>query len=305
MDVRETIVDFIGYLKVEKKYASHTCISYDNDLQQFADFLKHQYGLEEIDLIKHTHVRTWIVHMMGEGITPVSVNRKISALRTFFHWLIKRKKLSINPMSKVLAPKKPRRLPVFVQEQQAERMLEEEIMDDSRKFEQIRDLFIVETLYATGIRRAELRSMQISDVDLYKREIRVTGKGNKVRIVPVTEECIVHLKNYLLLRNEVLTERGIQHTTIFISHTGRPVYDKLIYQVVRDRLSSLTTMQKRSPHTLRHSFATHMLNAGADLNAIKELLGHASLAATQVYTHNSIAKLKDVYGKTHPRSKLL
>jgi len=300
----EKVTDFIGYLRVEKKYAAHTCISYENDLHQFAAFLKNQMDIQEIERIKHTQIRTWIVHMMGEGISPVSVNRKISALRTFFHWLIKRKQLDINPMSKVLAPKKPRRLPAFVQEQQAERLLEEEVLENNREFEQVRDLFIVETLYATGIRRAELRNMQIADTDMYKREIRVTGKGNKVRIVPVTDDWLIHLQNYLRMRSEVLAERGIQHNFVFIAHTGRPVYDKLIYQIVRDRLSALTTMQKRSPHTLRHSFATHMLNAGADLNAIKELLGHSSLAATQVYTHNSIAKLKDVYGKSHPRSKL-
>ncbi len=304
MDISQKIADFIGYLQVEKKYAIHTCISYDNDLRQFADFLVLQTGIQDIELIKHTHVRTWMVHMMGEGISPVTVNRKISALRTFFHWLIKRKQLQANPMSKVLSPKKPRRLPVFVQEQQADRLLEPEIMVEGRKFVQVRDLFIVETLYATGIRRAEMRTLKIGDIDMYKREIRVTGKGNKVRIVPVTEDWIDHLEKYLQHRGEVLRERSIQHDTVFISHTGRPVYDKLIYQIVREKLSTLTTLQKRSPHTLRHSFATHMLNAGADLNAIKELLGHASLAATQVYTHNSIAKLKDVYSKTHPRSKL-
>jgi integrase/recombinase XerC len=236
---------------------------------------------------------------MSSNFTATTVNRKISTLRSFFHWAIKKKHTSINPMLKITAPKKPKRLPEVVPETNIKRLfevsLDDAVSDDP--FTVTRDRFIVELLYSTGMRRAELVNLQPEDINLARQEIRVTGKGNKVRSIPITDNLIKHYQEYMDIRNKM---ESIESPKLFLTNKGKAIYEKLVYTIVRSKLNEVTTLKKKSPHVLRHTFATHLLDEGADLNAIKEMLGHASLAATQVYTHNSISKLKEVYKKSHP-----
>jgi len=299
----QTIVDlFINYLRVEKNYSEHTGISYRNDLTQFFDYCAVDYELEEIAPIKHLHIRSWIVSLMTNGISPESVNRKISALRSLYKWLLKKGTITNNPMLKITAPKKSKRLPIIVQDVNMDRLLESDLANPSTNpYSDARDSFIVELLYSTGIRRAELVGLNVSDINLSRTEIRVLGKGNKVRSIPMTNHLIDAYNMYMSFRNN---SEVIDHQALFLTDKGKKIYPRMVHTIVNKKLSSVTSLSKKSPHTLRHSFATHMLDRGADLNAIKELLGHASLAATQVYTHNSISKLKEAYGKAHPRSNI-
>lgn len=302
MEIRNLIDGFLQYLKVEKKYSNHTGISYDNDLTQFSIFCIEQFEISDIAAIKHTHIRSWMVHLMGADITPVSINRKISALRSFYKWLMRKDKINFNPMLKVNAPKKPKRLPIVVQDANINRLMERSITKETAilsNYEIARDHFIIHLLYSTGIRRAELISLKISDFNIQRQEIRVVGKGNKVRSIPLTEEMMATFKEYLLERQK---QESSENDTLLLTSSGRPIYARMVHNIVNQQLSAITSLEKRSPHVLRHSFATHMLDRGADLNAIKEILGHASLAATQVYTHNSISKLKEAYNKAHPRT---
>ncbi|MBP6694025.1 MAG: tyrosine-type recombinase/integrase [Saprospiraceae bacterium] len=293
------IYSFIAYVKVEKKYSVHTIISYENDLRQFFDFVVTTFELNSLLNCNHQVVRSWVVSLMSAQNMATSVNRKISTLRSFYGWAIKKDKISINPMLKVTAPKKPKKLPVVVPGHNLQRLFDQDLktLAEGENFNSIRDHFIIELLYSTGMRRAELKNLQIHDVDASRKEIRVLGKGNKVRSIPVTDDLLLAFKKYLHIR---ATVENVTGSALFVSENGKPIYDKMIYNIVRRKLSGFTTLSKKSPHVLRHTFATHMLDEGADLNAIKELLGHASLAATQVYTHNSISKLKDVYKKAHP-----
>lgn len=297
--VQDFIHSFIAYLRVEKKYSPKTCISYQNDLSQFTLFVKNQFETDDILHIRHTVVRAWIVDLMSSNFTATTVNRKISTLRSFFHWAIKKKHTTINPMLKITALKKPKRLPEVVPETNMKRLfelsLDDAVSDDP--FSVTRDRFMVELLYSTGMRRAELVSLHPEDINLARQEIRVTGKGNKVRSIPITDNLIKHYQEYMDIRNKL---ESIESPKLFLTNKGKAIYEKLVYTIVRTKLNEVTTLKKKSPHVLRHTFATHLLDEGADLNAIKEMLGHASLAATQVYTHNSISKLKEVYKKSHP-----
>jgi integrase/recombinase XerC len=300
LQITGLVTDFLKYLKVEKKYSGHTIISYENDLTQFSLFCDRNFEIQQISLVKHTQIRTWIVSMISEDISSTSVNRKISALRSFYKWLMKKDIIVLNPMLKVNAPKKPKRLPIIVQDANISRLMEKSIIiDHDHTYEFARDQFIITLLYSTGIRRAELISLKISDFNLPRKEIRVVGKGNKVRSIPLTDEMIVSFKEYLKHRQQEISE---DHDVLLLTSSGKPIYARMVHTIVNRQLSSVTSLEKKSPHVLRHSFATHMLDRGADLNAIKEILGHASLAATQVYTHNSILKLKEAYTKAHPRT---
>lgn len=292
---------FISYLKVERKYSLHTCISYDNDLSAFITFCAHDFETDLLADIKHTHIRSWIVALMSDQMMASTVNRKISALRTFYKWAIKKGHTSTNPMIKIVAPKKAKRLPIIVQDANISRLLEKDVYreDQSNPFVMVRDTFIIELLYSTGIRRAELVGLQVSDLNLARKEIRVVGKGNKVRSIPLTDELMAAFDVYM---KERATIDSVDGDALLVTQKGKAIYPRLVHTIVSQKLSSITTLSKKSPHVLRHSFATHMLDRGADINAIKEILGHANLAATQVYTHNSIAKLKDAYNKAHPKS---
>lgn len=288
----------IAYLRVEKKYSGHTYSAYETDLQQFTGFCTRQYSLESWDAVSAMHVRSWVVAMMSEGVTATSVNRKLSSLRTFYTFALRRKLLTANPMLKVTAPKKPKRLPVTVPDAGIERLFEAELTVKAGEYATLRNATMLLLLYSTGMRRAELVGLNCRDIDQSRSEIRVLGKGNKVRIIPLTPELQQSLSAYLQLRSH---HYGEVQEALFLTDQGQRIYPRLVHRIVHSALSRYTTMDKRSPHVLRHSFATHMLDRGADLNAIKELLGHANLAATQIYTHNSISRLKEAYNKAHPR----
>lgn len=295
------IVSFLKYLDVEKKYSPHTIISYQNDLGSLENFCLSQYEIKNITDIKHLHIRSWIVRMMSEGISATSVNRKISSCRSFFKWLIKMKHVTVNPMLKIVAPKKPKRLPPSIHDSNMKKIVEVPIVTNPiDKYNIFRNQLIFSMFYSTGMRRAELISLNLDNIDLHRNELRVVGKGNKVRSIPIIESLKKEIINYLDIRSTL--EEIIDTPALFLTSKGRRIYDKLVYNIVHQQLALYTTLNKKSPHVLRHSFATHMLDNGADINAIKEILGHANLGATQIYTQNSISKLKEAYKKAHPNA---
>jgi len=290
---------FFNYLEFEKRYSQHTLISYRNDLEQFEGFLKRQFELESMINAKHTHIRTWIVHMMQNGISTKSINRKISSLKSFYNFLKKQELIKKSPMIKIIAPKVGKRLPSYVNSENMDQLLTNGIFEDG--FAGDRDALLLDLLYSTGIRRAELINLKDSDVNFYNNNIKVLGKGNKERVIPVTKQLLDRINAYIKSKHEHYG--SLSHDRLLITDSGKPMYPKYVYNKVKKYLSLVTTMDKKSPHILRHSFATHLANNGAELNAIKALLGHASLAATQIYTHNTIEQLKSVYKKAHPKAK--
>jgi Site-specific recombinase XerD len=249
------------------------------------------------ELTSH-HIRAWIVSLMDGGIKPVSVHRKISCLRVFFRYLRKEGAIKGDPLEKVVLPKRKKSLPVFVSEQSLNNLLDGN--NFGADFAGIRNRTIIEMLYLTGMRRAELIGLRIPDVDLQSAQVKVTGKRNKQRIIPLTRPFSIRLDEYLRMRNEKASADSLDW--FFITDKGNKLYDKFVYNIVTGYLAMVTTIEKKSPHILRHTFATHMLNRGADLNVIKEFLGHANLSATQIYTHNTFEKLKKIYKQAHPRA---
>ena len=291
------IEQFIRYLKFEKRFSPLTVRAYQQDLSQFLLFL----AIPEPDLLKlsHQQVRSWMVALMDQNNEPKTINRKISSLRSFYKFLQRNDFISINPMTQVRAPKIPKRLPVVITEQKMDTLLDGGF-DFSTDFGGLRDRLIIELLYGTGIRLAELVGMSDGDVDVYEQQIRVLGKRNKQRIIPIHATLAKLIVEYKLLKNS--QGFNVDSNNLIVTDTGKSVYPKFIYRTVKAILSTISTHDKRSPHILRHSFATSLLNRGADLNAIKELLGHSSLAATQVYTHNSVEKLKSIFKQAHPKA---
>jgi len=292
------ISSFLTYLTHEKRYSPLTVISYQTDLLQFEDYVAQTY---EIDLceIKHVHVRSYMVSLMEQKISENTINRKISALRSFYKFLLRNGRITKNPMPLIKAPKIPKRLPVFVHEQKLDHLLDSaEYFDQS--FPSVRDHLVMELLFGTGMRLAELVRLKETDVNIYEGTVKVLGKRNKERIIPINKPLINQVGTYIELKK--LQNFNNNLPTLIVTNTGAPAYPKLVYRIVNTYLNHITTHDKKSPHVLRHSYATSLLNAGADLNAIKELLGHASLAATQVYTHNSIERLKTIYKQAHPKA---
>jgi integrase/recombinase XerC len=289
---------FYHFLEFEKRYSPHTLIGYKADLSQFGIFLSENFDNITPDQANHLHIRGWLSELIQSNHNSKTVNRKISTLRSFFNFLERNQLLSVNPMAKVSAPKLVRRLPVFVSEQEINHLLED--IEFDHDFKGSRDRLILEMFYCTGIRLAELIELKHGDIDQDVKQIKVTGKGNKQRIIPMIDSLLISYRNYLQ-QKEILFACN-QQDAVFITDSGNKVYRKFVYRVVNTYLSSTTTVSKKSPHVMRHSFATHMLNHGADLNAIKELLGHSSLSATQVYTHNTVEKLKKVYKQAHPKA---
>ena len=289
---------FLQYLKIEKRYSPHTIRSYQNDLNQFYSFLSDNLIPDNPEGISSHDIRAWIVKMMDSGINPASIHRKISCLRVYFRWLRKEEIVKTDPLEKVMLPKRKKTLPVFVGEESLNTLLDNDNFGDD--FAGLRNRTIIEMLYMTGMRRSELIGLRIADIDFSGATIKVTGKRNKQRIIPLTNPFIKRLQEYLRSRNEIM--KAENEGWLFITEKGNKLYDKCVYNLVKGYLSMVTTIEKRSPHILRHTFATHMLNRGADLNAIKELLGHANLSATQVYTHNTFEKLKKIYKQAHPRA---
>jgi integrase/recombinase XerC len=295
MDHKES---FLQYLQIEKRYSPLTVRSYLNDLDQFEKYLIAQELLSTPETITFHDIRSWIVSLLENGYTSVSVHRKVSSLRVFYRYLRKEGFTKADPLEKVILPKMKKKLPVFVEEDSLNRLLDDH--EFGGDFKGKRNRMIVEMLYLTGMRRAELTGLRDIDVDIEGATVKVTGKRNKQRIIPLLKPFTKEIEGYLKTRNETFPD--IEKKWFFVSNKGNKLYDKYVYNIVRTYLTMVTTIDKRSPHVLRHTFATHMLNHGADLNSIKEFLGHASLSATQIYTHNSFEKLRRIYKQAHPRA---
>ncbi|MGV8878403.1 MAG: tyrosine-type recombinase/integrase [Sphingobacteriaceae bacterium] len=291
---------FINYLQYEKRYSPHTLTAYQADLHQFFQFLSSDgIPIPALEEISHAQIRTWMVSLLEQQVSARAINRKISALRTYFKFLLREQILSVNPVAQIQTLKIPKRLPVFIHEDKMIYLLDSEDVFNS-DFSGIRDKLIVELLFGTGIRLAELLGLQEPDLNQYEQTIRVLGKRNKERIIPVNRE----LMNLLIAYSDSKKNQNFDNNslTLIVTEKGLPAYPKLIYRIVQKYLSHISTHVKKSPHVLRHSFATSLLNHGADLNAIKELLGHANLSATQIYTHNSVERLKTIYKLAHPKA---
>jgi integrase/recombinase XerC len=291
--------NFVDYLTSEKRYSKHTVTAYKNDISQFLSYFKTFYEEEDIKLANHQVVRSWMVHLLDdEKDTPKSVNRKLSALRTYFKFLLKNNWAEKNPVLKITPPKVAKRLPVFVDEKSMQNLLTK-TENFGSNFSGTRDKLIIELFYATGIRLSELINIKSADVNFYNSQIKVLGKRNKERIIPVSPDMLKLIKEYVSIKEDVLAIKGGEF--LFVKDDGTKMYEKFVYRKVKNYLALTSTIDKKSPHILRHTFATHLLNKGAELNAIKEILGHSSLAATQVYTHNSIEKLKNIHKQAHPK----
>lgn len=294
-----TISSFKNYLQFEKRYSGKTVEAYTKDLEQFRNYLKQTFEIDDIHQIEHFHIRSWMVEMIGANIQPRSIRRKISTLNSFFKLLLREGQLDKNPMQRIIAPKFGKRLPQYLSEQQIELLgLHKEEKQD---YETKRNELIVDMLYQTGMRRSELIGLGIQDVYLAENCLKVIGKGGKERLIPFGAALKQKIEAFLEIRKSFFPE--ISNHYFYLTEKGNEIYPKLVYNIVKRALSNITTQEKKSPHVLRHTFATHLLENGADLNATKELLGHASLAATQVYTHNSAERLKKVYEKAHPKAK--
>jgi len=298
---------FFAYIQFEKRYSPHTVTAYRNDLAQFYDYLSVQFGMVDIRDVTHPLIRSWVVHMMEQGITPRSVNRKLTTLKSYYRFLIREGVVMENPMRKITSPKDSKRLPVFLEQGQMHDLLDELEFDPG--FPGLRDRMIIEMFYATGIRLSELVMMKESDLDFHHCTVKVLGKRNKERLIPFSTKIKDLLHYYMEERSGFIRKKPViantkeeKPTHLFLTDSGRNIYPKMVYRIVNRYLSEVTTLKKRSPHVLRHTFATHLLNNGAELNAVKELLGHANLSATQVYTHNTIEKLKKVYKQAHPKA---
>jgi len=289
---------FLQYLLIEKGYSLHTVRSYRTDLDQFFAFAEKDGSTVFPVDISSADVRAWIVSMMDNSMTASSVHRKISCLRIFFRYLRKEGIIHHDPMDKVVLPKRKKKLPVFVGEDALDNLLDK--YEFGGDFPGIRNRTIIEMLYLTGMRRAELIGLKNNDVDLSAATIKVTGKRNKQRIIPMLQSFTGRIQEYTKVRDDLFPSDP--EGWFFLTNKGNKLYDKYVYNTVKCYLTMVTTIEKRSPHVLRHTFATHMLNHGADLNSIKELLGHANLSATQIYTHNTFEKLKKVYKQSHPRA---
>ena len=290
---------FTDYLLLEKNYSALTVKAYQNDLDTFSEFINLEYQTSSINQINYAQIRTWIVSLVESGLSNRSINRKVSALNTYYKFLLKTNAIQVNPLVKHKALKTSKKIQIPFSENEVASALND--FNFEKDFEGIRNKLIVELFYSTGIRRIELVQLKLLSINLDNKTLKVLGKRNKERIIPLLESLINTLHLYLKERNELV--HIIDSDYLFLTQKGVKIYETLVYRIINDYFSDASTKVKKSPHILRHSFATHLLNQGADLNAVKELLGHSSLAATQVYTHNSIAELKKVHINSHPRSK--
>ena len=292
------IDSFLDYLRYERNYSNYTIGAYSKDLRQFEDYVKkYKEGIFDPVDVDTDLVRNWVVVLMDEKLSPVSVNRKLSSLKSFFKFLMKQGSISVNPLRLITGPKTKKPLPYFIKDKEMEFLLDGDGFGED--FEGVRNRLVLEMLYDTGIRRSELIGMRDSDVDCGTMQIRVTGKRNKQRLIPFAEGLKNLIQAYTEVRNR---EVGSESGWFFVRKNGEQLSAGIVYTIVKDKLSEIPTLAKRSPHVLRHSFATSMLNNGAELNAVKEILGHSSLASTSVYTHTTFEELKKVY-HAHPRAK--
>lgn len=295
----DPVSQFSHYLQYEKRVSIHTLKAYNHDLEQFFHYLHNAFGTEKMEEIESSMIRSWILTLLEEGVTSRSVNRKISALKSFFHYHIRIKNIAYNPMVKVTAPKISKRIPEYVAEEDMERLFSSELFQND--FHGWRDRAIIELFYSTGMRLSELIQLRRQDIDFYEGTVKVLGKRNKERIIPLTRVVKNVLETYFSFLPESVSGSN-KNQFIFVTDNNKKMYPKAVYNIVRKYLDMVTTIDKRSPHVIRHTFATHLLNNGADINAIKEILGHSNLAATQIYTRNSIEKLKSIYKQSHPRA---
>ena len=290
---------FSDYLLLEKKYSPHTVGAYLNDVTSFESFLLEVFGQEDVDLVNYSQVRSWIVSLVDQNISNVTVNRKMASLKAFYRFLLKSKQIEVNPMLKHKSLKTPKVVQVPFSEKELKDLLGQ--IDTPVGFEEVRDKLIVEMFYVTGMRRAELIHLMVKNVDRSAGVIKVLGKRNKERIIPILPIIINQIDSYIKERDALEDIADLDY--FFISKKGLKLSESFVYRLINSYFSRVSEKVKKSPHVLRHTFATHLLNNGADLNSVKELLGHSSLASTQVYTHNSLAELKKVYKGAHPRNK--
>ena len=290
---------FYDYLSLEKNYSPHTISAYQKDLESFQQFVKDIYDQQTIDKVNYSQIRTWIIELVEAGIANRTINRKMSALNSYFKFLMKIEVIESNPLAKHKALKTSKKVQIPFSEEEITTVLDS--FDHDESFEGLRNKAIIELFYSTGMRRAELVQLQLSDVDLGQQTVKVLGKRNKERIIPLLSSVQDTIGRYLEVRKKL--EAIFDERHLFLTNKGYKIYETLVYRIINEYFSMASHKVKKSPHILRHSFATHLLNQGADLNAVKELLGHSSLAATQVYTHSSIAELKKVHSKAHPRNK--
>ncbi len=283
---------FLKYIEYEKRYSPLTVTAYRGDLSQFVTFLSKEYEITDLKTVSHPIIRSWIVSLIEQGISNRSINRKITTLKSFYKFCMRNNSVSENPMLKILSPKTSRKLPVYVEETSMNELLDQ--VDFSDDEQGARDKLILSLFYSTGIRLSELINIKRTDIDLKEKNLKVLGKGNKERILPLPDPLLNELTEFM--------NNTHNNAWLFYTAAEKKMYPKLVYRLVNSYLAKVTTINKKSPHVLRHTFATHMLNNGADLNAIKEFLGHANLSATQIYTHNSIAKLSSIYKQAHPKA---
>ncbi|MEZ0005795.1 integrase/recombinase XerC [Flavobacterium sp. 28YEA47A] len=296
LDSKESFKD---YLQKEKNYSLHTVMAYTNDLSEFGFFLKQNFDQDDLEDVNYSQIRSWIVSLVDAGISNTSVNRKISSLKSFYRFLLKIKRIEASPLLKHKALKTPKKLQIPFSEKELDNVLNYIVYPEG--FEGVRDKLIIDLFYATGIRRAELIGLKMSNVDLSKGVLKVLGKRNKERILPLLS--IIQNQIQLYLSERAGLKEIKDEAFFFLTLKGVKLNDSLVYRLINTYFSNVSEKVKKSPHVLRHTFATHMLNNGADLNSVKELLGHSSLASTQIYTHSSLAELKKVYGDAHPRNQ--
>ena len=292
------IANYITYLQYEKGVSKHTLTAYKNDLHQFELFIQADAGSFVLENIDTSDIRRWTLHMMSNKMNPTSVARKISTLNSFYKYCMRHEIVEVNPAASVILPKKSKRLPSFLKKEEIENLFSEE--NNATDFRSLRDDLILEMLVGLGLRRSELVNLKLNDIDYGNRTVKILGKRNKERIIPAYEKILVKTKIYIKSRDESFPEK---ETALFLTNKGKPIYDKFVYLLTKKYIAEVSTLKKRSPHVLRHTYATLLLNEGADLEIIRELLGHSSLASTQVYTHNSFEQLKRAYKEAHPRMK--
>jgi len=291
------ITEFLEYLTFQKRYSTHTIVSYENDLSVFFDYIAKEYQITAVNEVNPSIVRTWLASLKEDKLSSKTINRKISSLKAFFKYQLRLKKISASPLATITSLKVSKRLPSFVDEKSIQTLLTHDYFPES--FEGKTNYLIFELLYQTGIRRSELISLKESDVNRNSSTIKVLGKGNKERIIPISNQLVRIVDEYISEKRKVFPDLI---ETLLVSKKGKALNPKYVYNIVKNNLSRVSTNERKSPHVLRHSFATHLTNNGAEINAIKELLGHSSLAATQIYTHNTIEKLKQVHKQAHPKS---
>jgi integrase/recombinase XerC len=293
------IQSFLDYLKFEKRYSLHTVRSYQDDLLQFLAFLNRDFNEQLLLKADHTCVRSWLAQLKENELSSKSINRKISSLKSFFKYHLKTRAIVQSPMGRIISPKMSKRLPVFIKEDDAGKLMRS-TQAATEDWKSLNTHILILLFYGTGMRLSELVNLKESQVDFNRRQIKVLGKGNKERIIPVTTELVTSVKEYIQQKKKEFENR---EGVLLVTEKGKKMYPKYAYLLVNAVLNdNVKTLDKKSPHVLRHTFATHLMNNGANLNAVKELLGHSSLAATQVYTHNTIEKLKNVYKKAHPKA---